>query len=109
VADKPAVIGLDAQEPGKTEFSFISGDRCDVVFDLGREGMTVVERKGGKHDGELVRGIYQAVKYRALITAEKGQGEKYAVRALLVAHEMSDYIAKLASRFDIDCRQVRLP
>jgi hypothetical protein len=100
---------LDAEGPGKTEFGFISGDRCDVVFDLGRVGMVVVEIKDGKHDGELVRGIYQAVEYRALMAAEKGQGEKYAVRALLVAHQIPDYIAQLASRFDIDCRQVSLP
>ena len=109
VAYNPDVIGLDAQGLGKTEFGFISGDRCDVVFDLGRVGMVVVEIKDGKHDGELVRGIYQALKYRALMTAEKGQGEEYAVRALLVAYEMPDYVAKLASRFDIDCSQVSLP
>jgi hypothetical protein len=109
VADNPAVIGLDVQAPGRTEFGFISGDRCGIVFDLGRMGIVVVEVKDGEHDGELVRGIYQSVKYRTLMTAQKGQGEGYPVRALLVAYTMPDYVAQLASRFGIDCHQVSLP
>jgi hypothetical protein len=109
VANNPAVFNLDAQKPGKTEFLFISGDRCDVVFDLGQAGFAVVEVKDGEHYVELVRGIYQAVKYRALMIAEKGQGEDYPVRAFLIAHKMPDYIEQLGSRFDIDCRRVDRP
>ena len=109
VAESPVVLGLDVQEPGKTEFGFISGDRCDVVFDLGREGIAVVEIKDGEHDGELVRGIYQVVKYRALMMAEKGKGEEYPVKAFLVAYKIPDYVAQLGGSFDVDCRRVCLP
>ncbi len=88
---------------------FASGDRCDVVFDLDGSGGAVVEVKDGEHDGELVRGVYQAVKYRALMEAEKGQGSEYPVRAFLVAYRMPDYISQLGSRFDVDCRRVSIP
>ena len=40
---------------------------------LTREAI-VVEVKGGKERDELVKGIYQAVKYRALMAAERGRG-----------------------------------
>jgi hypothetical protein len=109
IAESSAVLDLDAKEPGQKEFFFVSGDRCDVVFDLGEDGVAIVEVKDGEHDGELVRGVYQAVKYRALMMAEKGRGEAYSVRAFLVANKMPDYVKQFGSRFDIDCRQVSLP
>ena len=105
VAKHPAAIGLDNKE-GATEFDFISGDRCDIVFDLGATGVVVAEVKSGEHDGELPRRIYQVVKYKALMTAERGQGKGFAVRALLVAHRIPDYVAELANRIGVDCRQV---
>jgi hypothetical protein len=85
IAETPAVLDLDVKEPGQKEFLFASGDRCDVVFDSGENGVVIVEVKDGAHDGELVRGVYQAVKYRSLMVAEKGQGEAYSVRAFLAA------------------------
>lgn len=109
VANNPAVLGLDTREPGVTEFDFISGDRCDVVFDLGQAGVAIVEVKDGEHDGELVRGIYQAIKYRALMVAEKGHGGDYPVSAFLIAHKMPDYVKQHGRRFDVDCRQESLP
>lgn len=102
VAHNPAAIGLGPIEPGEQEYLFVSGDRCDVVFDLGENGYAVVEIKNDER-GDLVRGIYQAVKYRALMEAEKGHGEHHQVRACLVAYDIPDDIAALAKRFDIRC------
>ena len=62
----------------------MSGDRCDVVFDLGELGYAVVEIEDGQR-GELVKGINQAVKYRALMEAEKGHGEPVSVSLTPVA------------------------
>ena len=95
VARNPARIGLYAHGEPQIEFRFVSGDVCDIVFDLDTLGMAVVEIKNGER-GELVKGIYQAVKYRALMEAEKGHGEPYSVKAILVAYEMPDDIAAFA-------------
>ena len=69
VSSNPGVVGLSTKRTGAIEFVFVSGDRCDVVFDLDEAGGAVVEVKNGNHDGELVKGVYQAVKYRALMAA----------------------------------------
>ena len=100
VAQNPGVLGLHPREPGQQEYPFVSGDKCDVVFDLGQNGQAVAEIKNGER-GELVKGIYQAIKYRALMVAEKGHGEEYPVSAHLVAYEIPDDIATLADQFDI--------
>jgi hypothetical protein len=106
VADNPAILGLATHRPGITEFLFVSGDRCDAVFDLSPAGYAVVEVKDGEHAGELVRGIYQAIKYRALMMAEKGQGEEYPVRAFLVAYEIPSEIVNYARRFGVACKVI---
>ena len=56
--------------------------------------------------GELGKGIFQAIKYRALMEAKKGDGQPYPVAAYLVAYEMSADIEEIAARFDITCVQV---
>lgn len=105
VAENPASIGLSSVDAVEQEYLFISGDRCDIVFDLGGDGHAVVEIKDQQR-GELVRGIYQAVKYRALTEAEKGLGEGYPVSAHLVSHYMDDDIRALAQRFQVHCHTV---
>jgi hypothetical protein len=102
VARNPTAIGLQARKAGKKEYRFVSGDKCDVVFDLEQNGHAVVEIKGGER-GELVRGIYQAIKYRALMVAEKGHGQDYPVSAYLVAYDIPDDIATFAGKFQIQC------
>ncbi len=101
VAQNPSVIGLSESVRGKEEFQFISGDVCDVVFE--NSECFVVEIKNGIR-GELIKGIYQAIKYRALMMAEKGKGLEYPVNAFLVAYDIPIDIAEFASKFDIECR-----
>jgi len=103
VASHPESIGLLGRPSGTTEYAFPSGDECDVVFSLGdSSGHAVVEIKNG-HRGELVRGIYQAIKYRALMVAEKGHGREYPVSAYLVAYSIPSDIRSFADKFDVAC------
>lgn len=71
VANNPAAIGLSEFEKGETEYCFPSADRIDIVFrnHVRRVG---VEVKGpSSSDDDLVRGLFQAVKYLALCEAER--------------------------------------
>jgi hypothetical protein len=105
VAHNPARFGLYAKGDPQIEFLFVSGDKCDVVFELGELGTAVMEIKNGER-GELVKGIYQAIKYRALMEAQKGHGESHPVQAHLIAYTIPEDIEHFASRFNVKCHNV---
>lgn len=104
IARHPEILGLPEQRAGDTEVELLSGDRCDVVFWM-PNSVAVAEIKNGER-GELVKGIFQTVKYRAILEAQKGQGAPYPVTAFLVAYNIPNDIAAFAARFGIECREV---
>ena len=90
VASNPSLIGLEAGARAELEHVFISDDRLDVLFNGGGPEHTVVEVE---LSGELnlIKGVHQAIKYRALKAAEEGLpnlGPSTRVRAVVVAHEI---------------------
>jgi hypothetical protein len=106
VARNPGPLGITSDGRGEQEFDFLSGDRCDVVFEAARPHPAVAEVKvvsatGNDSRGELVRGVYQAVKYRALLSAERGLGHDYPVDAHLVTHWIPNDVRGLANRLRI--------
>lgn len=103
VAENPECVGLSMKTEGEVEHTFLSGDECDVAFDISDDKAVVVEIKNGER-GELIKGIYQAIKYRALMVAEKGEGKDYDVAAFLVAYKIPDDITEFARIFDINCK-----
>jgi len=98
----PQEIGIQRDTHGCTEYAFISGDKCDVVFSWKGDNNAVVEVKVGER-GELVKGIYQAIKYRSLLKAEKGHGWDIPVSAHLVAYNIPKDIESFAEKFSIKC------
>ena len=70
VAQNPKVIGLGANTPtGITEFPLPSGDSLDVSFN-GKKVWVAVEVKSSiSAEGDIVRGLFQCVKYRAVMEA----------------------------------------
>lgn len=86
VANNPTVVGLPLSCPkGELEFNLHSGDSVDVVFSW-RNDIIAVEVKSFISDvGDIHRGLYQCVKYRAVLEAMLGiQGKPKNVRTLLL-------------------------
>lgn len=90
IARNPKVIGLGVNTPtGITEYQLPSGDNLDVSFN-GKKVWVAAEIKSSKSaDGDIVRGLFQCVKYRAvmeavLLTESRPQNAK----ALLVLESM---------------------
>lgn len=104
IAARPSVLGLSGK--ASVEYVFPSDDVCDVVVKLRGGGHAVVEVKLGDLDGELWKGVYQAVKYRALMEAVKGEGKPYPVKAFLVAYHIPDDIKKRARRLEVETVQI---
>ncbi len=101
VVTHPECLGLPASAVGTVEYPFPSGDECDVVFAGNPKHSVVVEIKTGKNRGDLVKGVYQAVKYRALMEACKGHGKPHDVRSFLAAFSIPKDVKTLAKRLMI--------
>lgn len=106
IATRPDLLDIPPDAAVTIEEELLSGDRCDVVFRW--EGQAaVVEVKRGER-GELMQGIYQAIKYRAVLTAQEGEGGPFPVAVHLVAYAVPPDIVGFARRFDINCLLVEL-
>lgn len=70
VAANPQVVGLPrACPPGETEFLFGSADAVDVLFRNRREWVGVEVKSARSDEADVARGLFQCVKYQALIEA----------------------------------------
>lgn len=84
----PESIGIkNAKTDGrKTEYILLSGDRLDVYFETEDGERIAVEVKSAiSPDDDILRGIYQCVKYKAVLDAEcKAHGKFSSNRSVLV-------------------------
>lgn len=70
IAKSPYVLGLP-KASAMIEYGFPSGDEIDVMFKY-QDQWTGVEVKGAaSEDADILRGIFQCVKYQALIEADQ--------------------------------------
>lgn len=58
-------------QQGENEHCISSGDRLDAYFDNGRLRLAVEVKASNACDDELMRGVYQCIKYRAVLRAEQ--------------------------------------
>jgi hypothetical protein len=87
VATHPEVLGISGIGMGTTEYIFPSADRIDVVFrDSKRKRWVGVEVKGpSSDDADILRGLFQCVKYSALREAElRSDAKKENIEVILV-------------------------
>jgi len=87
VAANPVLLGLSSRTPvGKPEAPLPSGDRIDVLFETRKIRLAAEVKSIISNKVDLIRGLFQCVKYRAVMEAERDfSGENYSVDALLVS------------------------
>lgn len=87
----------------KTEYDLPSGDRVDVIYNLKRKNIIIaIEVKSrDSNEADIKRGIYQCVKYHAVLGAVE-----YSLRSikvyLVTETPVQGNLAKLAKRLKID-------
>ncbi|MGC2467108.1 MAG: hypothetical protein WA517_18085 [Candidatus Acidiferrum sp.] len=85
IANNPTVIGLSGFGKGDTEYCFPSADRIDVVFRKDDRWVGVEVKGPSSPDDDLVRGLFQTVKYVALREAElKARSKQGKIDVILV-------------------------
>ncbi len=104
VSDNPEKIGLSRRAaPGEVEFGLPSGDCVDVFFSHASV-RTAVEVKSRISDtADLVRGIFQCVKYRAVLAAYiAAQNSRDSAQAILVLEtELPPELRQLRTILDV--------
>lgn len=86
IYDHPECIGIKNVKHKEIEHILLSGDRLDVYFILKDDTQIAVEVKSSISDNaDILRGVYQCVKYNAILNAEQSvKGMHCPIKALLV-------------------------
>lgn len=102
VAGHPTEFGLSANATPHVEYSFLTGDRVDVLFENHKPDRTVVEVEVAGEQN-IVIGVQQAVKYRSLAQVHNRYDLHSArVRSLVVAYDTNYPRAiEIADRYEI--------
>ena len=109
VAGHPEWLGLPpSMAPGATEVDLLSGDRVDVVFSNDRRRVAVEVKTSKAPIAEVVRGLFQCVKYQAVIVAEAAASETQAdCRTILVlGGELPPTLGPLRSVLGVEVREL---
>ena len=85
VAKDPTSVGLGKSlAPGETEVVLPSGDKVDVLFQSKKSHIAVEVKSCISNEADLRRGLFQCVKYRAILRARRSlEGGSYEADALL--------------------------
>lgn len=111
VRDNPKCLGLGLTRKGKDEYVLPSLDGVDVVFRTAKRTYAVEVKPRNCGEAEHRRGLYQCVKYRALLEFETlDEGKKLPCTPVLVTEDpLSKAHAATAATFGIVHRQIRAP
>ena len=103
VADDPALVGLKTDENGAQEHTLWSGDRLDVYFERAAVGVEVKTTDAGFD--EIHRGIFQCVKYRAVLRAQQIHDRRIPTADCLLAlgGALPEELEEIVSLFGIRC------
>lgn len=103
VYNNPESLGINGVIRKETEYPLPSGDRIDVYFETSDCRYAIEVKPSTSPDDDITRGIFQCVKYKAVMEAIRKIGyDKYAVKTLLVtASGLSERNKKLAEALNV--------
>ncbi len=102
--DNPGRLGLSSAMIGVPEQSLLSGDRIDVLFSDGANFVAVEVKSILSGEDDWQRGIYQCVKYRAVVMAQE-RPVPTTVRAILLTEQpLTPELAARARELDVIMR-----
>ncbi len=100
-ARNPVALGLARSMKGMEERGLLSGDRIDVLFSDGASFVAVEVKSTLSTDDDLQRGVYQCVKYRAVVEAQE-RPVPLSVRAMLLTErELPDELKARARELGV--------
>lgn len=107
----PSCLGLSEIANADNEHILPSGDRLDVYFECLDGSRVAVEVKPSiSDDSDITRGIFQCIKYKAILEAlSKADGTNAPVKAILVTRRaFSDLHKRLIELLCVDVKIIEL-
>lgn len=111
IYDNPEAIGIKNVVNRQKEYSLPSGDKVDVYFWLSDGSHVAVEVKPSiSNDDDIKRGIFQCVKYKAVMDAIQDIDIKdYTTKTLYItARPLSDLHTRLIAQLNINHQQIKI-
>ena len=108
IYEHPEVLGIKDVADKSVEFRLPSGDLLDVYFIKDNGDRVAVEVKpASSPDEDMMRGIFQCVKYKAVLEAVRTvECESFSVSTVLVlGGSLSDQNREIASELGVDFRE----
>lgn len=110
VLEHPAKVGVPSKPDRATdELLLLSGDEVDVFFEKGQRVDLVEVKSIRSSEPDLIRGVYQCVKYRAVFKAQRcgTTPDMHVVTTLVVETEPAAHILDLAKLHGVRVKVVR--
>ncbi len=83
IASNPAIVGVKDAENGVEEYILWSGDKVDVYF--AKAALAVEVKTANAGFSEIHRGIFQCIKYKAVLRAQQVYGREIPTADCLLA------------------------
>ncbi|MFN3252322.1 hypothetical protein [Roseibium album] len=108
IRENPEILGLRNTHLAETERKLASGDSLDVSFQTSRKWAAAEVKASNASEPDLHRGIFQIVKYKAVMEAElKTSNLHLDVLAILVIEQkVSDELKNLAKNLSVEFVEV---
>lgn len=107
VAQHPERLGIEGVENAETEHCLLSGDRLDVYFETDKEVYAIEVKSKISDEDDIRRGIFQCVKYQAVLEAERifAHQDKRVFTILVMENELSAMCKQVVADLDIDVEE----
>lgn len=104
ICANPTAINKEFLKAGVTESLLLSGDRLDVYFESDKMKLGVEVKSRISDYPDLLRGIYQCVKYKAVMEAELAANSimKEVNTLLVIESEMPEELKQLADVLKVE-------
>lgn len=119
LAEHYSALGISGRCAASLEETLLSADRLDLLLERKSGDLRIAVEVKSRISGfdDLLRGVFQCVKYRALLEAQEDYGEatediwtRRSIEVILATEDpLPDAIAKLAGRLGVTARVVRVP
>lgn len=111
IFSNPKILGITDIAKAETEYLLPSGDRLDVYFELSNGDRIAIEVKPSiSNDADLTRGIFQCVKYKAVLEAIlQVEANDNSIKVLLVtARPLTDTHKHLKELLSVSHTEISL-